>query len=261
LEECDSPQGFQTFVNSNDAWAKFSHDLNNLIRDEIGAKYPIFIFGCETQRSIPEDETESETMRDNWKRKMNTAASLVDLTNNSSIYIPLSTSNFIGKSFENMKFDSMNQYQTSAIFASSIDTCTLQYRKKNSEMSMDTIKRKLNVMNSMTLSSLCSSIPFPVYRDDTMFEVFSLMKPIHQSDLLFSLSPGMRRTEKTIHPYSHSSIVRGITSLNLFPTKIKDDEQHEIYKDSKNHKEIFSRFNELSKSYHSLKYCSFLFYL
>eukprot|EP01080_Neovahlkampfia_damariscottae_P005500 gene5500-9317_t len=253
LEECDSLQGFQFFSNTNDAWSKFSHDLNQLIRDEISTKYSIFTFGCDSNIPWKEEQTENQVMIDNWKRKLNTAVSCVDLHESSSVYIPLSAANFKDDSFKHIKFDPQNKYQTSAILASSIDSSTLAFRKKDSDINMDHVKRKLNVMNSMRLSSLCTSVPFPIQREKTFFEILADLKPIHSTELLFSLSPGMKRNSKNSDPYSKYSIFRGITSTKLWPKKVLNDEANDFYQDCKSHLDMFKRYNELTKSYYSIE--------
>ena len=111
-------------------------------------------------------------MIDNWKRKLNTSISCVDLHETSSVFIPLTTRNFMEDSFPFIKFDPKNKYQTSAILASSIDTSTLSFRNKETDVNMDFMKRKLNVMNSMRLSSLCTSIPLPIESKKENFCLF-----------------------------------------------------------------------------------------
>ena len=79
------------------------------------------------------------------------------------------------------------------------------------------------------------------------------MKPIHTTKELFSISPGMKRTTKNLNPYSKSSVIRGITSTKTFPKKIQDDESYDIYKDCKNHHDMFKQYNDLTKSYYSIE--------
>lgn len=249
VEECDSLQGFQIFVNSSDAWSKVAVDYMDLIKDEIGAKKMIFTFGCD--ENVIEENNE-EFIKDSLKRKMNLALSTVDLYEKSHLYIPISTSHWRKDSFKHLNYQ-MKPYHTSAIISSAIDTSTLLLRRKNTLFDMKQMENDMNITPSHKISSLCTSMPFPMTKDKTFFDILSSLEPIHQSKILVPLTPGVTKNEKSSYPYSHSATLRGVTFTQLFPKKErfseKFNDQNE-YAQCKSHHDMFEIYTEKTKSYH-----------
>lgn len=248
VEECDSLQGFQIFVNTSDAWSKIAVDYIDMIKDEIGPKNVILTFGMD-QEVIEKDN--EEFVKDSIKRKMNLALSTADLFEKSNIFVPLSTTHLQNDSFEHLNY-SMKPYQTSAIFASAIDTATLLFRRKQSKFDMRQMQTDMNTMPSTRISTLSTSMPFPLKKDNTFFDILSSLEPIHQSKILVPLTPGVTRNQKTCYPYSQSASLRGVTFTPLFP-KIerfseKFNDQNE-YAQCKSHHDMFEIYTEKTKSY------------
>lgn len=157
VEECDSLQGFQIFTNSDDAWAKMSADMIDLIRDEVGLKYSVFTFGIDKEVI---DSGNEDHFKDLAKKGLNEAFATVDLVHKSNLYVPL-TSDLLPRQFSHLNLID-NQYQRCSILASAIDSATLSYRRKNTEVDMRTMQKTLNTQPAMRLSALSTTMPFLV---------------------------------------------------------------------------------------------------
>ncbi|KAF1811782.1 hypothetical protein P152DRAFT_482809 [Eremomyces bilateralis CBS 781.70] len=82
LEECDLPQGIQVFTSINDAWGNVSIKAVERIRDEIGSKTSLWLWGLE--------ERIDATAAARTQSALNTARCMFEMGPHVSMFVPVS---------------------------------------------------------------------------------------------------------------------------------------------------------------------------
>lgn len=140
VEECDSLQAFQIFTGVDDAWGGWASAWLEKLRDEYG-KLSMWVWGLGEQggnKEVPRVGDSSSRARyqtnNPQDRRLqqitNTAKSLQVLGEQSSVYVPMSTSPFKSPSYLSM--DITSQWHTGALQAIGLESMTLPARLRAS---------------------------------------------------------------------------------------------------------------------------------
>uniref|UniRef100_A0AAG5CU75 Protein misato n=1 Tax=Anopheles atroparvus TaxID=41427 RepID=A0AAG5CU75_ANOAO len=132
VEECDACQGFQMLFDCTDAFSGLAVKLLEHLQDEYSKPSLVFpVFSPNPPLFKSADEAMSDSIR-----VINTALTFVQLSDNGSLFVPLSTMercwrNLGGpRNLPNLVYDPVNLYQTSGILASFLETASVRYRLK-----------------------------------------------------------------------------------------------------------------------------------
>lgn len=198
LEECDNFQGFQVLLDANNAFAGLASACLEHLQDEYERK-SIFalplIPAHYTDYFYESTEAKCQSLIKDSLRVLNTALCFADLTEKSSIFVPLSVGsngwrqpgpkrNFnhvaydvscLGFFLFEICFDSFvfvqhkSSYHSSAILAAAIDTFSLQYRLKSGFYSLRDVCCDLTSGNrKMVAGSVC--LPFSINEGDYLLD-------------------------------------------------------------------------------------------
>lgn len=133
MEECDFCQGFQVLFDAVDGFSGLASKCGEDLGDEYGKSLLcVPIFAPKVRKSKNCDDPMSDSIR-----LMNIALTFSQLSESSSMFIPLSTMSRVWRGVENPRALSMvdyrpdNYYQTSAIIATYLDTISLRYRLRH----------------------------------------------------------------------------------------------------------------------------------
>ncbi|KOC68125.1 Protein misato [Habropoda laboriosa] len=126
IEECDSPQGFQVILDSEDGFAGLGASCMQYLRDEY--RKSILSFPCMESKKT---EASMSTMT----KVLNTALCFQNMEEHASLYSPLCCSEAwpqVGDSriFDHLTYNSELKYHSSALLATALDTLTIRYRRK-----------------------------------------------------------------------------------------------------------------------------------
>ncbi|CAJ0827935.1 7112_t:CDS:10 [Entrophospora sp. SA101] len=158
-EECDLIQGFQIITNLNDGFGGFSCGFVEQLIEEYPKK-SVLTFG------INETLIKSSNHSHYIKNNLNTILSLIQLTDMSSMFIPMNEpSNNILNNSEWNKFIHPNldlSYHSSSIMSAVIESTILPFRTRNNFMSMDSFIDKMNWLRNTKIGSLGAVFPLPI---------------------------------------------------------------------------------------------------
>ncbi|XP_022907256.2 protein misato [Onthophagus taurus] len=178
VEECDNMQGFQTLFDGTDGFAGLSSSCIEHLRDEYHKKsilaIPIIPSHYKDYDLISEEDERKSQINDSL-RIINLAMCFHDLSELSSIFIPLSTIEngwkrpFVNRSFKNITYNNKLPYHTSSLLAIALDTFTLKYRLKKELYTLDHLTYDLCQHNrKLVAASLC--MPFPLGNSDNLLD-------------------------------------------------------------------------------------------
>ncbi|EGG15357.1 hypothetical protein DFA_10191 [Cavenderia fasciculata] len=153
IEECDQLQGFQAFADVDGLWGGMTTSILSHLSDEYGSR-PVITFGSTPYSPLVHSNNQSVIE----ERLFNTTKAVSSISQFSSIYIPISSQHWDTINQSNFNTLNMNNnYQTSSIIASAIDTATLYYRS-NYPYSLGEFCRSLSVQ-SLNLCTLSTTFP------------------------------------------------------------------------------------------------------
>ncbi|XP_042202100.1 protein misato homolog 1 [Callorhinchus milii] len=205
VEECDYLQGFHLLCDLQDGFSGAASKLLELLKDEYGGR------GIFTSGVAPTSHMETSPVKDIY-RLLNTVMGIVNLSNRSSIFCPLSLNENLlrrrpasAATFPHLIYNASVNYHSSAVLASALDTLTLPHRLHSSNLSLVQLANALNVSGrKMVMAS--ASLPFPLQEGSTLPDaLFS-----HQGEVPWRpLSPcGELRDSRC---FSQSVVLRGIS--------------------------------------------------
>ncbi|XP_017781412.1 PREDICTED: protein misato [Nicrophorus vespilloides] len=168
VEECDNFQGFQILLDANDAFGGLAMSCMEYICDEYENKsifaLPLIPSYYKDYSYTTEEESRKSGVNDQM-RLINLGLCYNMLIENSSVFVPLSTSGVGWKtssqprSFNHVNYKPESWYHSSAILASALDTFTLKYRLKNTCYSLSDFAVDLTPYGrKATAASIC--LPF-----------------------------------------------------------------------------------------------------
>lgn len=140
VEECDGLQGLQIVAGVDDAWGGWAARWMERLRDEFG-KLGIWVLGVGGQGASPGVAREKRL-----QQLVNTARSLHDISEQASVYIPVSNSPLKTPSYLSM--DLSSQWHTSAIQAVAFESMTLPSRLRSSNGQRGTLQDMEEAFNS-----------------------------------------------------------------------------------------------------------------
>lgn len=133
MEECDFCQGFQLLFDAVDGFSGLASKCSEHLGDEYGKSLLcVPIFAPKVRKFKNCDDPMNDSIR-----LMNVSLTFSQLSESSSMFIPLSTMSRVWRGIENPRKFSMleyrpdNYYQTSAIIATYLDTISLRYRLRH----------------------------------------------------------------------------------------------------------------------------------
>ncbi|KAL9653478.1 hypothetical protein ABK040_002111 [Willaertia magna] len=230
VEECDSLNGFQLFSDTFNAWGLTCNDMLQIIKDEVGSKYPLIVYG--SSPFIPQFNSESDRL----KFILNTCFSYADFYENASLFIPNSCQHLNNSLDLLPQFKSnlnlTHMYHSSSILASAFDNVSLAYRLNGTpgvkQLSLNQFLQEMVPMSSLRLSTISLALPFNVMKGQSMYQVLRDSLPIQQDNQFFSLCPQINRGVDSYSPYAHNLLIRGLSPVNtpLYHTMdIKEQEE------------------------------------
>ncbi|CAH1757709.1 13063_t:CDS:10 [Entrophospora sp. SA101] len=233
-EECDLIQGFQIITNLNDGFGGFSCGFVEQLIEEYPKK-SVLTFG------INETLIKSSNHSHYIKNNLNTILSLIQLTDMSSMFIPMNEpSNNILNNSEWNKFIHPNldlSYHSSSIMSAVIESTILPFRTRNNFMSMDSFIDKMNWLRNTKIGSLGAVFPLPI----SVFGDINTKSLLPNNNIMHNFFEGqVKKKDNMSKLYSQSIILRGIP---------------EIFHTESNKPKLFSNdiINEIFQSFESIK--------
>lgn len=216
-EECENFEGFQCFVDVEDATGAAASVLLLDVKDEYGKK-SMLTFGNLRSQFL----SSAHDLREEEERKaINTVLSLSHLKDLSDLLIPLSIEEMFNNNHLNhVHMNPKDHYQTSAILAMAIENCTLPYRLNNRTQTLSKFISHLAPSSSTNIASLSASIPLPISEDSNLLDMFKNRDyQMYKAPFMQPLSPIQLQDQVT--PYSESVFLRGIPECLLESTEIE----------------------------------------
>lgn len=225
VEECERFIGFQTFVDLDNANGCAASDIFVELRDEFPKK-TILTFGNLFTQSLSSSTSEREK---NERITLNHSLSLSNLKQFSDLIVLLSLNELEDSNrFPFLDYNIDDKYQTSSIFASSIETCTLPYRLKQNKQTFSGFTSHLARTPSTNISALSTSFPLPVSHDINIFEVFrDKEKCLYKAEYMSPLSP-IEMVKEHCEPFCESVFIRGVPEWALKKSGIDDFGQMDL---------------------------------
>ncbi|KAG9293707.1 hypothetical protein G9A89_019044 [Geosiphon pyriformis] len=157
-EECDGIQGFHILTDILGGFGGFASSFLEQLRDEY-PKSAIMTFGiAESQRWAPPKQA-----RIYQKQVLNSAFSILHLTELSSLFIPLNTS--VSSIVDTSHYTQPNHYlpyHSSATLSAAIETASLPFRSRRNFNSMTNLFSQINWLGNTNIGTLASAFPFPI---------------------------------------------------------------------------------------------------
>ncbi|KAK4165345.1 tubulin domain-containing protein [Cladorrhinum sp. PSN259] len=158
LEEADSMQGLQFFTGIDDAWGGFASRMTERVRDEIGGKTGVWVWGLEGNKT--------GLMRD--KRRLmlgNKARALSELYKQDSIVVPLAVPDRLPRG---VKVDMGSLWQTTAVLAAAVESSLLATRLRDTSKreTLGSLADTLNAMGGQRVAGLQMGIEKVEEEDD-----------------------------------------------------------------------------------------------
>lgn len=207
-EECDLMQGFHVIQDIDNAFSGLSTSCVEYLGDEYDKKciisFPVY------------HEKKSSGLSDRSKKAMNSILLFDALAENSSLFVPMSTSQNIWgqiqgveRKFKYVRYEKTSRYHTSALLASALETFSLQYRTKKMMYRMQDV-----VMELSKFGKKCASA--------------SLLLPLeyHEPDNFGSLLEQDKQPLVSLTPHCELDYVDSVQFFGLRgvnPAKLKKD--------------------------------------
>lgn len=211
MEECNHCQGFQTLFDVGDGFSGLTVKCLEYLEDEYSKSVlALPLFPPKVKNFQFADEAMSDSIR-----IINTAFSYAKLSEHSSLFVPLST---MGRGwrtideprkFSHISYDPSNLYHSSAILATFIDTMSLRYRLKDSNLSsfLSGFCSDLSAYGRK-MSGAKLSMPFPMNEKEDLIDFLDRFN----GELMEPISPGTKiGTDRIVQ----SVTLRGIPKLRL----------------------------------------------
>ncbi|KAF7724188.1 mtDNA inheritance, partitioning of the mitochondrial organelle [Apophysomyces ossiformis] len=190
-EECDQLQGFQLLTGIDDAFAGFATGLIDALRAEY-PKTPIITYGLSDNNNTVSSHLAT-------RRIINRAVGLAQLSEASSLYVPLYTPQSFRVNQPLVYPNEALLYHTSAILSAAIETASLPYRMKKKAWSLADGIAQLNGQGNTNLAMLATAFPLPfsdhgydsrmnhsLYNLSTLTQAISISHPqVFSVNLLF----------------------------------------------------------------------------
>ncbi|XP_055375804.1 protein misato isoform X2 [Condylostylus longicornis] len=176
MEECNNCQGFQTLFDLSNGFSGLACKNLEYLQDEYGkTNLAVPLFSPKSILYENADEKLSYAIR-----LVNIAATYSSLTEHSSLFIPLSTQDYIWKkpprarTFRYMDYNSKSLYHTSAILATYLETISLRYRLRSSGYSSHLFEFCCDLNNyGRKLAAAALSLPFPLRQDEDLIDMLN----------------------------------------------------------------------------------------
>ncbi|XP_053671958.1 protein misato [Anopheles nili] len=215
IEECDGCQGFQMLFDCCDGFSGIALKLLEHLQDEYGKSSLLFpVFPPKAPIFKNADEAMSDSIR-----VVNTALTFAQLSEYSSLFVPLATMTRCWRNvaepqaFSNIKYDAHNFYQTSAILASFLDTATLRFRLKDSAVvsSGGYISGMCSDLNAYGRKMAAAGLSFPFPLGDSQ-DLIDCLDQMGDKSLTEQLSPNVKVRNRAV---IQSVCVRGLPQNRL----------------------------------------------
>jgi len=199
-EECDLVKGLQVFADVDCGFGVLASDLISELKSEFRG-VPLLTYGFNSP-----SQSSNRTSVEN--RSIFSAINLQSLSSVSTAYIPLSTVDWTNSKFKNLNLDITNDYHTSAVFASAIETLLLPCRLSKQRLPLDNLI--CHSGGRMNLSSLSVSLPFLLPPEPTQLkDLLAKYEPLYLSNLVESLTPFFEK-KKQLQPLAETVILRSV---------------------------------------------------
>ncbi|KAF8795694.1 Protein misato like protein [Argiope bruennichi] len=204
-EECDFLQGFHLLFDAHNGFSGISNNILQYLEDEYkripSLCFPVF----QEKGNMP-----IQDIKDQMNRLYAVLNSMSNLNRNCSLFSPLSLSDDIvtqSEPYKNFPFIDYNPnllYQTSAIYATAIETLTSPFRLKAMKFTMSDITSSMSTYGrKLVCSSTC--LPFPLSHDAYLSSMVEKDVPEYY---MTSLTPFYKPdSERTLF---QSSVLRGV---------------------------------------------------
>lgn len=217
-EECDHLQGFYVISDINNGFSGLSSAVSSYLCDEFSSKHSVIFPGKPTHFA-----DDSKLARQ--KRELTCSLGLSTLLEYSSVICPLSLSSDPALT-PHLIYDASMNYHTSAIFASALDTATLNHRLKNADMNLEEFCCS-NTSISKNIVSLSLLLPIPLlnHLHPTSLKTSSsclseLLQTNFRSSHWTELSPNMDvHTSNSVEYYAQMMNSRGMPSTKCSAVK------------------------------------------
>ncbi|EFA78694.1 hypothetical protein PPL_08155 [Heterostelium album PN500] len=193
MEECDLMIGFQCFTDVDGIWGGVCSSLYEHLHDEYGSR-PIVTFATTPHSSSISSLMESAID----ERIYNSAHTIANIAQQSSLYIPLSAQRWSNLQQSCNLLNMSNRYQTSSIIAATIDTTTLYYRS-NFNLGISDFCKHLALGSHKNICSLSTSYPGDInaFHFEKMLEQYQQQStqtvvPLYANPLMNFLSPKLQ---------------------------------------------------------------------
>jgi hypothetical protein len=211
MEECNHCQGFQTLFDAVDGFSGLTIKCLEYLEDEYSKAIVAFpLFPPKVKNFQFADEAMSDSIR-----IINTAYSYAKLSEHSSLFVPLSTMGRAWRTLDEprefpfVSYESANQYHSSAILATFMDSMSLRYRLKdlNHSSFLSGFCSDLNGYNRKMCGAKIA-MPFPMNEKEDLIDFLDRF----DGDLMQTISPGTKiGTDRIVQ----SVTLRGIPKNRL----------------------------------------------
>ncbi|KAF9921438.1 mtDNA inheritance, partitioning of the mitochondrial organelle [Linnemannia zychae] len=195
-EECDQLQGFQVMADVLDGWGGYAVSYLERIREDY-PKTTIFTYGLSDDKM-----GKNSNMRERQITTVNEALAMTNLSQLSSIYVPIRAPTQATLSPQGwskyMRFDPSSRYHTSAFISAGVDDVLLPCRLRRDRIFMADMIGNLNWRSITTIGTLSVGLPFP-FGGSKLPDLVGKFSPLldlsaRKSDVLFYEA---WRTQKT----------------------------------------------------------------
>ncbi|CAG8736057.1 16025_t:CDS:10, partial [Acaulospora morrowiae] len=203
-EECDAIQGFQILTDVTNGFGGFACGFLEQLREEY-PKSAVLSFGITETQKLASPGQESYT-----KQMINSSLSTLQLTEMSSLFIPLNTSPSYGTMLKFIQPNFSLPYHSSSIISAAIETATLPFRSRRGFTHMSNLIDRLLWRGNTKIGTLGLTFPFP------LGELGNLYYPSDNNAIDLSLPQNHEQNFSTT--YGQSIVIRGIPDeLRLSP--------------------------------------------
>ncbi|KAM3962315.1 misato mitochondrial distribution and morphology regulator [Aphomia sociella] len=225
VEECDSMQGFHVNFDCTDGFAGLAIGCIEYLTDEYTKSifaHPIIPSYFTDNKPSTQEERDKSNLKDSV-RLVNIALSIQELSENSSLFVPICTGENGWRKpgnpriFEHINYNPELYYHSSALLASGLDTLSQKYRHTNNFYTMSDICADMTGYGrKMAAASL--GIPFAFNESEYLIDYLNnTTKPI-----LTSITPNCKiATDKIFQLIT----VRGVPESYLKPSLKEAKEQ------------------------------------
>ncbi|KAK3990240.1 tubulin domain-containing protein [Cladorrhinum sp. PSN332] len=153
LEEADSMQGLQLFTGLDDAWGGFAARYTERVRDEIGGKTAVWVWGLEMGGGSGGNSGGGREKR--RLRLGNKARALSELYKQASVVVPVAVPEGLGQR-GGINVDMGSMWQTMGLVASAVESSLLATRLRDvtKRESMGSLADTLNTLGGQRIARL-----------------------------------------------------------------------------------------------------------